>query len=117
MWTSRKYPLSDIASAASKQANTTEGRRPMASDIQAQKKHPAIPATPNQITRNEASAGVIFSTSTNSVVIPQGQPNTAGLGEAAGQRGDRQAARVLEQFAPRDGLDRRNGGRQIDLLR
>src|SRR5215470_7109400 len=69
-----RYPLSDVANAAIKQTNTTDGRRPTASDSHAQNKRPAMPATPNQITRNEASAGPILSTSTRSVVSQRVRP-------------------------------------------
>src|SRR5215467_9034354 len=56
------------------QTKTTEGRRPAASDSQAQNNRPPMPATPNQMNRNEASAGLILSTSTRSVVSHRVRP-------------------------------------------
>ena len=50
------------------QANTTAGRRPTASDSQAQNRRPKIAMPPNQIIRYDASFGLIFSTKTRRVV-------------------------------------------------
>src|SRR5258708_5498212 len=63
-----------MVTAAITQLRTTAGRRPIASEIHEQNSRPKIETTPTQITRNEASVGLIFRTSTNKVVIHKLNP-------------------------------------------
>src|SRR5215831_17151518 len=69
-----RYPASDAPTAAIRQTRMIDPRRPIASEIQAQKKRPKIPATPTQTTRNEASAGVTLRIRTNRVVTHKVMP-------------------------------------------
>src|SRR6476619_8364464 len=68
------YPASDIVAAAIRQLTTTAGRRPIASEIHAQNNRPKIEIAPTQMIRNDASPGLILSTSTNKVVIHRLSP-------------------------------------------
>src|SRR5579883_1782486 len=60
--------------AAVRQLKMPDARRPQASEIHEHKKRPRIAAMLTQITSFEASAGVIFSTITNSVTIHNASP-------------------------------------------